>query len=260
MKPLGRVPANELARLRGLAFDLDDTLLDHGSLLPSALDALYRLKAGGFELFAVTGRPASWGAVVSHQWPLDGAVTENGAVAFVKTARRVRCVDALGAAERAERRSALARLVGELRARHPELVPADDVAGRISDFTFDIGEYVKLEPERVRAVRTSAEGLGAAVTTSSVHLHVSLDRADKASGLVGLVRSVHGVDPTRALSQYAFIGDSENDAACFAAFRVTIGVANLSGRPTVAPRFVTASPRAAGFVEAANLLLGRGQT
>jgi HAD superfamily hydrolase (TIGR01484 family) len=260
MTPLSRIEANELARLRGLAFDLDDTLLDHGALRPEALDALYRLKAGGFELFAVTGRPASWGAVVTHQWPIDGAVTENGAIAFVKTERRVRCVDPLDATQRATRRAALDRIVAELRARHPELEPADDVSGRISDFTFDIGEYVKLPPELVRAVRATAEAIGAAVTTSSVHLHVSLDRADKASGLVRLTRSVHGVDPTLALSRYAYIGDSENDAACFAAFRVTIGVSNLSGRPTVSPRFATARPRAEGFVEAADVLLGRGRT
>jgi hydroxymethylpyrimidine pyrophosphatase-like HAD family hydrolase len=88
-----------------------------------------------------------------------------------------------------------------------------------------------------------------------VHLHVSLDRADKASGFVRLTQWLFGLDPARAVSSYAFIGDSENDAACFAAFRLTIGVANLSGRPTVAPRYRAAGARAAGFVETAELLL-----
>jgi hypothetical protein len=259
MMHVSRIPASELARLRGLAFDLDDTLLDHGKLLPHALDALYRLKEAGFELFAVTGRPASWGAVVTHQWPVHGAVTENGAIAFSKADGRVRCIDGASARERENRQRALARIVAELGVRHPELAPADDVAGRISDYTFDIGENVKLAAAYVRRVKQSAEALGAAVTTSSVHLHVSLDRADKASGLLRLTQSVFGVDPTLALSRYAFIGDSENDAACFSAFRVTIGVANLSGRMTVPPRFVTSGARAEGFVEAANLLLGRGQ-
>ena len=53
------------------------------------------------------------------------------------------------------------------------------------------------------------------------------------------------------------IGASDNDAACFAAFRVTIGVANLSGRQTVPPRYRTMGARADGFVEAANALLAR---
>jgi hydroxymethylpyrimidine pyrophosphatase-like HAD family hydrolase len=105
-----------------------------------------------------------------------------------------------------------------------------------------------------------AEALGAAVTTSSVHLHVSLDRADKASGFVRLAQSLSGVDPAVSLSSYAFIGDSDNDAACFASFRVSVGVANLSGRPTVAPRYRTQGARAAGFVELADLLIARRGT
>ena len=45
---------------------------------------------------------------------------------------------------------------------------------------------------------------------------------------------------------FAYIGDSENDSACFAAFRVTIGVANFKGRPTVPPRYVTQHAMGAG--------------
>ena len=68
---------------------------------------------------------------------------------------------------------------------------------------------------------------------------------------------LHGLDPFRALSAYAFIGDSENDAACFGVFRLTLGVRNLSGRPTLGPRFRTGGERAEGFIEAADLLLAR---
>ena len=255
MTALRLAPRAELQRLRGLAFDLDDTFLDHGRLLPAALDALYRLKSAGFELFAVTGRPASWGAVAVHQWPLDGAVTENGAISFEREGGRVLLRDALAGEQRAERHAALMRIVEQLTVQYPELTAADDVRGRVSDYTFDIGEHRQLPAEYVRRVRRSALALGAAVTTSSVHLHVSLDRADKASGFVRLTQALFGLDPARAPSSYAFVGDSENDAACFAAFRVSIGVANLSGRPTVAPRYRTTGERAAGFVELAELLL-----
>ncbi|HLV67780.1 MAG TPA: HAD-IIB family hydrolase [Polyangiaceae bacterium] len=255
MQPLTRIPRAALARLRGLAFDLDDTLLDEGRLLPEALEALYALSEAGYELYAVTGRPQSFGGVLMRQWPLDAAVTENGAIAFRRAGRRVLRVDRLSAPERAERRAALERLVRRVRERHPELVPADDVEGRLSDYTFDIGEHERAPAELVQAARSSALALGAAVTSSSVHLHVSLDRADKASGFVRLVRELHELDPARARLEYAFIGDSENDAACFAAFHVTIGVSNLSGRPTLPPRFVTRGARAAGFVEAAQFLI-----
>jgi hydroxymethylpyrimidine pyrophosphatase-like HAD family hydrolase len=109
----------------------------------------------------------------------------------------------------------------------------------------------------VRAVRERAHELGAATVASSVHLHVSLDRADKASSTTQLLAAVTGLDPFQTLSSYAFIGDSENDAACFNAFRTSFGVKNLSGRPTLCPRFITEGERAAGFVEAAELLLAR---
>ncbi|MFZ5889903.1 MAG: HAD-IIB family hydrolase [Myxococcota bacterium] len=257
MRPAATLSA-ELARgLRGLLFDLDDTLLDHGKLVPSALDALYRMKAAGLELFAVTGRPAGWGAVIAHQWPIDGAITENGGLALVHTNGRVTLHDRLAPKERTFRRRELDYLVTTLRSEFPELVPSDDVWQRISDFTFDIGEYQRVPRERVLAVRQRAHALGAATIASSVHLHVSLDRADKASASAQLMSLLYGVDPFRVLSSYAFIGDSENDAACFNAFRVSFGVKNLSGRPTLCPRFITQGERAAGFVEAAELLLAR---
>jgi hypothetical protein len=89
MQSLEAIPKAWAAALRGVAFDLDDTLLDRGRLLPEALSALYGLEAAGLELYAVTGRPAGWGAVVTRHWPLTGAVTENGAIAFWKQGRRV---------------------------------------------------------------------------------------------------------------------------------------------------------------------------
>ncbi len=254
MRPLSALTAAELSRLRGLLFDLDDTLLEHGRLLPATLDALYRLRDGGYELWAVTGRPAAWGAVIVHQWPIDGAVTENGAIAVRRDGARVVLDDPSPREERRLRRERLDALATELMRRHPELAPSDDVWQRISDFTFDIGEHRRVSREVVDAARSSARALGATTVASSVHLHVSLDRADKASGTL---RVLGPRDPLEALRSYAFIGDSENDGACFAAFALTIGVRNLSGRPTVAPRFRTLAASAAGFLETAERLLSR---
>jgi len=257
MQPFERAPDSWIHDLTGLLFDLDDTLLDRGRLLPPALDALYRLHEAGLELYVVTGRPASWGAVLAHQWPLTGAVTENGAIGFEHRAGRIVLHDPIDPAERERRRSRLLRTAEALASQYPELKPTDDVAGRISDYTFDIGEHEKLEPQLVARIRTSARALGATTTISSVHLHVSFDPADKASGTVRLIQRRTGLDPVRVLTRYAFIGDSENDAACFAAFRLTLGVGNLSGRPTLPPRFRVRGERSRGFVEAAEGLLAR---
>jgi HAD superfamily hydrolase (TIGR01484 family) len=257
MQTLDAISKEAVRKLRGFLFDLDDTLLDHGRLLPEALAALYRLRGEGLELFAVTGRPAGWGAVAVHQWPIDGAITENGAIALVRNEKRVLLDDPLDAQRRAERRAQLMTLVGKLLEAHPELQAADDAWQRISDYTFDIGEHRRVESSVVARARATIHALGATSTASSVHLHVSLDRADKASGTVRVLSQLHGLDPFRVLSAYAFIGDSENDAACFGAFRLTLGVRNLSGRPTLGPRFQTRAERAQGFIQAADLLLAR---
>ena len=258
MLPIGALPERAARHLRGLLFDLDDTLLDHAKLTEAAYSALFRLREAGFESYAVTGRPAGWAAVIARQWPIDGAVAENGAIAFFVDDRGLCTQDPVPAPERLRRKHALAALVAEVQAEFPELVPADDVPLRHTDFTFDIGEQQRVPRERVALVRAFAEARGASTLASSVHLHLSFDREDKASGAVRLIRSLRGVDPSAILGRYAFIGDSENDGACFAAFQHSIGVRNLSGRATLTPRYLTGRERGAGFVEAVSALIEAG--
>lgn len=254
MKPIAALDAAEARGLSGLLFDLDDTLLDDGELTERAYSSLFRLRESSLLLIAVTGRPAAWGELVARQWPVDGVVTENGPIAWYRDGRRVRSFDAASPAERASRRERLVDLVGSIRRTLPELEPADDVAGRISDFTFDIGEHQRAPEELIQRATQLGQAAGATTFRSSVHLHFGFDRDDKASGVLRFLRGRFGVDATAARARFAFIGDSENDAPCFAAFRTTIGVANLRGRPSLPPRFVTRAARGAGFAEAAERL------
>src|SRR6188768_2613957 len=258
MLPISALPSLVPNRLRGLLFDLDDTLLDHSRLTEAAYSALFRLREAGFECYAVTGRPAGWAAVIVNQWPIQGAVAENGAIAFFSDEGGLQTLDPVPAPERQRRQQALAALCFDIQNEFPELVPADDVPLRRTDFTFDIGEHQLVPKDRVAQLLRFAEARGASTLASSVHVHVSFDRTDKAAGVVRLIHSLSELDRTAILSSYAFIGDSENDASCFAAFRHSIGVRNLSGRPTVAPRFITTRERGAGFVEAAQALINAG--
>ncbi len=254
MLNIATLPQRLPQHLRGLLFDLDDTLLDHSKLSEAAYSALFRLREAGFECYAVTGRPAGWAAVLVRQWPIQGAVAENGAIAFHADRDGLHTLDPIPAAERRARVQALSALCLEIQNEFPELVPADDVPLRRTDFTYDIGEHQLVPRDRVVELRRFAEARGATTLASSVHCHVSFDRADKASGIVRLIHTLTGLDPTTILSRYAFIGDSENDASCFAAFPHSIGVRNLSGRPSVPPRYITTRERGAGFVEAAEAL------
>ncbi len=257
------IPIAQLSRLaprllRGFLFDLDDTLLDHSRLSEAAYSSLFRLREAGFELYAVTGRPAGWAAVIVNQWPITGAVSENGGLAFYTNHAGLHTMDNVNPGERERRALALSTLCAEIRSEFPDLVPADDTPLRRTDYTFDIGEHQRVPADRVALVRRFAEARGASTLGSSVHLHVSFDRTDKATGALRLIRSLYDVDSSAILSRYAFIGDSENDGSCFAAFRHSIGVRNLSGRPTLAPRYITTRERGAGFVEAAQALINAG--
>lgn len=253
MQPLAHLSAASARQLHGVIFDLDDTLLDHGALGEAAYSALFRLRASGLRLIACTGRPAGWGEVIQRQWPLDAAVVENGAIALVSEeaeSRHVSVWDPLDPAARRARRRGLLELAAELVTRFPEAELADDNDARRTDVTIDIGEHRRVAPEAIAAMQRLAAERGVRTVASSVHLHLTLEPDDKASGTIRLLVRRFGEDATAARTRYAFIGDSGNDAAPFAAFALTFGVANVrrhAHRLSLPPRFVTDEPMGAGF-------------
>lgn len=258
MKPISEILPADARALRGLLFDLDDTFLSHGVLTRDAYGSLWDLKAAGLRLVAVTGRPHSWGEFAVRQWPIDGAVTENGALSVKRIGAVLERVDPIDPTERHSRRVRLASLVEEVRAIVPEARLSDDVEGRVSDVTWDIGERVKLPDDRIEMIEEAIQKSGARTFRSSVHLHASYDEADKAKGSFAFLSREFGESEADAFSRYAYIGDSGNDAACFAAFKTTLGVANVQAhlaRIPVPPKYVTIGERGAGFREAAAQIL-----
>jgi hydroxymethylpyrimidine pyrophosphatase-like HAD family hydrolase len=252
MLPLDRFSRDDARALSALLFDLDDTVLTDGVLTREAYGALWDLRASGLALFAATGRPSGWAEIVARQWPVAGALAENGAILLLpddaRGTRRVRIDGALDDATRTRRDA----IVDRVRAAFPELSFTDDMGSRISDVTFDIGEHVTVPHDRVEAARALAHSLGARTSISSVHLHITLSGDDKASGAFRLLGRVLGLDAGAARARAAFVGDSGNDAACFAAFKHTFGVANVErwvSRLSVPPRFVTTHEKGAGFAE-----------
>ena len=257
MKPAAELP--ELA-LDGLLFDLDDTVLSHGILGRAAYDAIWKMHESGLRLVAVTGRPSGWGEVIARQWPIDGAVTENGAVHVVREGKGVAVRFDGTEDEVATRRARLAALVAQVAQELPEAKLADDNHARRSDVAWDINEREKLAPESVARLDAIAHAAGARTTRSSVHLHATFEKDDKASGVVRFLRERWGVDAGRALIRYAFVGDSGNDAACFSAFRHTFGVANVRkyiGGLSVPPRWIASRDMGDGFAEIAEVLVSR---
>jgi HAD superfamily hydrolase (TIGR01484 family) len=258
VRPLAELDPGEARRLEGLLFDLDDTVLTHGVLERAAYDAIWSLRDAGLRLVAVTGRPSGWGEVIARQWPIDGVVAENGAVFVERDGRGVRVTLDGPALEVAARRARLDALAAEIARAVPEARLTDDMRGRRADVTWDVGERERLAPATVARIVALARAAGARTTQSSVHLHASFERDDKASGVVRFLCGRFGVDAGAALGRYAFAGDSGNDAACFAAFRTTFGVANVrayAGALSVPPRYVAAKERGDGFAEIAAAIL-----
>jgi HAD superfamily hydrolase (TIGR01484 family) len=255
VRALSRMPAATAKSLRGIVFDLDGTLLTDGALTLEAYSALHALHSSGLRLVACTGRPASWGEVMQRQWPIDLAVTENGAICFHSVDGRVQRIDRLDEEQRQARRERLLSIVEQLGERFGDAQLADDNLSRQSDVTFDIGD---VPPDRVEEIRSAAVALGAHCFQSSMHLHITLDTDDRASGTLHALARAFDEDPSAALTRYAFIGNSANDEACFSAFRTTFGVRNVVPdlpRLTVAPGYGSTREAGAGFSEIAELLL-----
>ena len=263
MRPVSTLPREEAAHLRGLLFDLDDTVLTHGVLTRGAFDALWEMHDAGLLLVAVTGRPFGWAEVIARQWPVAGCVAENGALYVLRDGAELRVCDACDETERLERRQRLERLADRVRTVVPEASPTDDRYARRSDFTWDIGERARLPGDRVRAIVREIESAGARWSLSSVHLHATFDGDDKASGAVRFCARELGEDEGKATYTFAFAGDSPNDAPCFSAFRTTFGVANVRSavdRLSLPPRYVASRPMGEGFAEIAEELLRKRRT
>jgi len=258
MIPLARAPREELARVQALLFDLDDTLLTHGRLTREAFDALNDLADAKLALVAVTGRPAGWGEVLARQWPVLGVVSENGAVLSWREGDAIHRSLLDSDAPQGLPRERVLPIVEQLRREIPGLVYADDNAARITDVTLDVGEREKVAPEVIARARSFLHAAGLRTILSSVHLHATFEGDDKASGAMRMLRERLGWDAGVSRARAAFVGDSENDSACFCAFRATFGVANVARwvpRLSLPPRFVTAAPMGKGFAELAKALL-----
>ena len=260
MKSAALFDRAEATRLRGVLFDLDDTFLDEGELSLAAYAALCRLSQAGLRLLAVTGRPAGWGEVMARQWPVDGVVTENGAVVLSREGREIRRWHEADEPTRRERRERILAGYSALQAQFAKVRASDDSHARETDLAIDIGESQRLTAEEIADIERAARGIGLRTFVSSVHLHITLDPHDKATGTIAFLHDRFGEDPTGARHRYAYIGDSANDASCFFAFTSSFGVANVASslpRLSQPPRYVSQASRGAGFAEIADAILAR---
>ncbi|MET0339552.1 MAG: hypothetical protein ABW252_01050, partial [Polyangiales bacterium] len=133
-----------------------------------------------------------------------------------------------------------------------------DAWARRCDLAFDVNEEHHVPPAQVDALLAIIADEGAAASVSSIHAHAQLGDHDKARGIVKATETLWGLSAESTRAGFAFVGDSGNDAAAFAFFGLTFGVANVVrhlARLDVPPRYVAARESGAGFAEIARALL-----
>lgn len=252
----------DAAAVRGVVFDIDDTVTRNGVVEPAAYSAMHRIAEAGLTLVAVTGRPLGWTDVLARLWPVGLAVGENGAGWARVEGHRFEEGYFCEESERIQHRALLDRIRTEVARVMPNVRVSTDDGARRCDLAFDVGESVRLPEDDVRALVALIEGMGARTSVSTVHAHAIPGPWDKAAGVRHALSEALQVRLDDELDQWVFIGDSGNDAAAFSYFTTTVGVANVRehlDRLPTAPRFVTDADRGIGFAElTAHLLDGRG--
>ncbi len=260
--PLAALTAADVADVRVVLTDIDDTLTDDGRLGPAAYAALWRLQEAGFAVVPVTGRPAGWCDHFARMWPVAGVVGENGALAYAydPRARRMSTLWATTEAERAALPARRAAIAADVLREVPRARVASDQPFRIHDLAIDFAEDVvpALDESHVDHIVAIFERHGATAKVSSIHVNGWFGTYDKLSMIHTFARTHLGLDLATQPRAAIYAGDSPNDAPAFAAFPLSVGVANVRAfahRLATPPRYVTPSPGGHGFAELADALL-----
>jgi len=250
-------------RLKGLLFDIDDTLTTGGTLTAQAYGAMERLKRAGRLVVPITGRPAGWCDHIARMWPVDAVVGENGAFYFAYSGGRLHKRYMDDAATRAAQRARLSAVAQRILEAVPGCAIASDQAYRETDLAIDFCEDVPaLGLEAAARIRHLMQAEGMAARVSSIHVNGWFGAYDKLAMTRLLLAECFKLDLSAAKAELAFAGDSPNDEPMFGFFDHSVGVANVrrfSEQLDAAPKYVTRAEAGAGFAElAAHLLQGSG--
>jgi HAD superfamily hydrolase (TIGR01484 family) len=250
--------------IRGLLFDLDDTVTTDGKLTAAAYEAMERLHAAGRIVVVVTGRPAGWCDHLARMWPVDAVVGENGAFYFWHDAPRAKLERRYHDSPevREANRARFSRIADRILREVPGAALSADQPYRETDLAIDYREDVlALSLESAERIAALMRESGMTAKVSSIHVNGWFGQYDKLGMALRMLRERFALEPEAAARTIAFVGDSPNDAPMFEFFARSIGVANVMqfrGRLGAAPRYVTRAESGAGFVEVVERLLAEG--
>lgn len=257
-RPLRDLPAAQWATLLGVMTDIDDTLTHDGAIEPEALAALSALQAAGVPVIAITGRPLGWSRPFARDWPLAAIVAENGAVALIREGDRVRVEYAQDEATRRLNAVRLAQAARRVLREVPGARLAQDSAGRECDIAIDHSEFAHLDEAAIQQVVAVMQDEGLHATVSSIHINGWFGEHTKLTAARWMLQRLYGRDLDAEIERWIYVGDSTNDQAMFAAFPLSVGVANLrrfAAQLHTWPAYLAEGERGRGFAEVARALL-----
>ena len=249
------------AGIRGLFFDIDDTLTTEGRLTAQAYSALERWKAAGKIAVPITGRPAGWCDHIARMWPVDAVIGENGAFYFYydPAARKLQKHFLYDEPTRIANRARMAAVRDHILASVPGCALASDQLYREADLAIDFCEDVPAlglaGAERIAALMREA---GMTAKISSIHVNGWFGDYDKLGMTRTFARERLGIELDPSGEGFAFAGDSPNDAPMFGFFRNSVGVANVRRYEALLaarPAFITRGEAGTGFAELVTRLL-----
>ena len=264
---LSSCPQEQRAAVTRLFFDVDDTLTWQGRLPEEAMRALYRAKAAGLTLCAVTGRSFAWGEMLVRLFPLDAVVAETGASAlYFDKAGRLQTLHHEEASERRRLRTHREGVADEVLSLIAGSRLAEDNVGRIADSAFDLVESGDPLPEvDIERLIELLHERGLSTARSSVHVNAFVygkaGAFNKASMVDRLLQTMSNTTLTAASSTLCYVGDSVNDGPLWARAGISVGVANVVPLlPTLrergqAPHFMVDGQGGYGFAQVVNDLL-----
>ena len=257
MKPVSQMTPADVSSVRYVLMDIDDTLTIRGKLLAQSFAALWKLKESDLKVIPVTGRSAGWCDCIVRQWPVDGIIGENGALAFweelpdagMKTMFHPSAVKNDNPVLRQVRETALVEI--------PGLRVAKDQFTRLFDIALDFAEEDPPLPiSDAEKVLQIACKLGAVGKISSIHVNVWMGDYDKLSMAERFLTQRFGWQGD--LNEVVFVGDSPNDEPMFARFPLSFAVANIrryEGLIKQFPAFIATQEGGEGFAEIAERLI-----
>jgi HAD superfamily hydrolase (TIGR01484 family) len=266
VKPIQDITEQEIARIRGVLFDIDDTFTLHGRVIPEAFSALWELHDKGFILVPITGRPAGWCDHIARMWPVDAVVGENGAFyyCYSEQDRRLMRRYVLAPEQAQEKRHALESIREEVLEHVPGACIAADQPFRLFDLAVDFAEDVPcLSQEKIQEICSIFASHQANCKVSSIHVNGWFGDYNKLLMTRLFLEERLGLEWEDARDRFIFIGDSPNDEPMFEAFPVSIGVANVERFIPMMkhpPVYITKREGGSGFAEAARIILSRGVT